>query len=45
MVVNGWGSVLAYSACAISIVFAAGTLAMVLAAIGCSMLIAQTMDG
>ena len=45
MVVNGWADALRYAGCAVSIVFAVGTQALVFAAIGCSMLIAQTLDG
>jgi hypothetical protein len=44
MVIDGWGRALAYASCALSIMVAAGTTALVFAAIGCSALIIQTLD-
>jgi hypothetical protein len=45
MVIDGWGRALSYTSCALSIMLAASTTALVFAAIGCSALIIQSFDG
>jgi len=42
--IDGWGRALQYVSCALSIVLAATTEALIFAGIGCAALIAQALD-